>query len=100
MFADDAHLAARVSCALAKPGYYLPVVEGPRMSRPDPGEEVVRRLNVAGRSKAASIFLVGLLDASFDPSHWCSPTTPILLHAYHARWPSRAIICQLSRGRE
>ena len=37
VFADDVKLAAHVCCALAVPGVYLPVCEGPRMQRPDAG---------------------------------------------------------------
>lgn len=66
VIADDARLAARISCALAKPGYYLPVVEGPRMSRIDRDAEVVRRNNAAARVKPNTIFLTGLSDVSFN----------------------------------
>ena len=66
VIADDAQLAAQLSCALAAPGYYLPVIEGPRMSRMDHDAEVVRRNNAAGRIKPDAIFLTGLSDASFN----------------------------------
>jgi len=33
IFADDARLAARLSCALAAPGVYLAVCDGPRLQR-------------------------------------------------------------------
>ena len=66
VIADDARLAARISCALVKPGYYLPVVDGPRMSRSDHDAEVVRRNNAAARANPDTIFLTGLSDISVN----------------------------------
>jgi hypothetical protein len=31
--AEDAMLAAQISCALATPGHYLPIIEGPRFGK-------------------------------------------------------------------
>jgi hypothetical protein len=66
VIADDARLAAQMSCALARPGYYLPIIEGPRMSRTDHEAEVVRRNNAASRAKPDAIFLTGLSDDSIN----------------------------------
>lgn len=60
VFADDAKLAAQLSCALAKRGAYLPVCDGPRIQRPDRDSEVVRRHNAAARSKAKIAYFSGL----------------------------------------
>lgn len=62
---DDSRLAALMSCALARPGCYLPIVEGPRMTRMDHDAEVVRRNNAAARIKPDAIFLTGLSDDSY-----------------------------------
>ena len=65
IFADDAKLAAQLSCALSKPGFYLPVCDGPRMQRPDHRYEVMRRHNAVGRARANVVYLAGLPDESF-----------------------------------
>jgi hypothetical protein len=59
---DDARLAAQISCVLARPGFYVPVVDGPRMARPDHDAEVIRRNNAAARVKADTIVVAGLSD--------------------------------------
>ena len=64
IFSDDAKLAAQVASVLSMPGTYLPVVDGPRMRRPDRQAEIVDRTNAAARSRARRIFLVGLADES------------------------------------
>src|SRR5690348_9632372 len=72
VIADDAKLAAQMSCRLAKADTYLPVVGGPLLIR-DIGEEVARRGNCASRAKAASIYLVGLpqqSQAALDAGPW------------------------------
>jgi hypothetical protein len=76
VIADDARLAARLSCALSETGRYLPVIEGPRMSRADSDAEIARRNNAASRVKPEVIFLAGLPDdtaaaltARFTPRH-------------------------------
>jgi hypothetical protein len=66
VIADDPHLAAKISCALAKAGHYLPVMEGPRMQRQDRDIEVVRKNNGAARLHPTSIFLTGLQDDAFQ----------------------------------
>jgi hypothetical protein len=60
IFSDDAQLAARLSCFLARPGFYLPVIDDPRMQRPDREAEVIHRTNVAARARAKQVYLAGL----------------------------------------
>jgi hypothetical protein len=71
---DDAQLAARMSCALAAPGQYVPILEGPRMTRSDREAEAIRLNNALGRGKAETVFLAGMpaetaafLAANFAP---------------------------------
>jgi hypothetical protein len=66
IFADDAKLAAQLSCALSQSGLYLPVCDGPRMQRPDREIEVLRRHNAAGRARATTVYMAGLTDDAFD----------------------------------
>ena len=70
IFADDAKLAARLSCALAAPGVYLPVCDGPRLQRPDRESEVIRRHNAMGRARANVAFMAGLSDDAFNALSW------------------------------
>ena len=57
---DDAELAARLSCVWNKFGYYLPVLDGPRMKRPDGPDEAVRRNNAIARANIKKVALVDL----------------------------------------
>jgi hypothetical protein len=66
VFADDAKLAAQLSCTLAEQGVYLPVCDGPRMQRPDHAIEVLRRHNAMGRTRANIAYMAGLSDAAFE----------------------------------
>jgi hypothetical protein len=66
VIAEDARLAAQISCALAVSGHYLPVIEGPRLLHPDPIAELVRRNNAAGRVRPDSIFLAALSHRSYE----------------------------------
>ena len=66
IFADDAKLAAQLSCVLSAPGVYLPVCDGPRMQRPDREMEVMRRHNAVGRARANVTFMAGLPDEAFE----------------------------------
>jgi hypothetical protein len=66
VIAKDARRAAQISCALALPGHYLPVVEGPRFLPPDPTTELVRQNDAAARVRPESIFMTGLSDKAFD----------------------------------
>jgi hypothetical protein len=64
VFADNARLAAQVSCALAEPQKYLPICDGPRLQRPDDDAEVIRRGNAAARAESRVAVLAGLSDES------------------------------------
>jgi hypothetical protein len=57
-------LAARLSCALAKRGDYLPVLDGPRMVRPDCRSEVTQRRNALARTRAKEVLIGGLPEAA------------------------------------
>lgn len=59
---DDAELAAQLSCILTKPRTYVPVIDGPRMQRPDHAAETIRRNNGIARVKARHVFQAGLSD--------------------------------------
>jgi hypothetical protein len=50
IFSDDARLAAEVSFIFATRGVYLPVIDGPRVQRPDHEGEVIRRINADARA--------------------------------------------------
>src|SRR5438105_13906036 len=60
VIADDARLAAQLSCRLSRPGCYLPVIDGPRLTRPDRHAEVLRRNNAAARAQGKVVYLAGL----------------------------------------
>jgi hypothetical protein len=64
IFSDDAQLAAKLLCVLTTPGDYVPLIDGPRMQRPDREGEIIRRANAAARSKVKRLFLAGLADQS------------------------------------
>jgi hypothetical protein len=66
IFADDAKLAAQLSCVFSQTGFYIPVCDGPRMQRPDREIEVLRRHNAAGRARAKTVYMAGLPDNAFD----------------------------------
>ncbi len=71
---DNVGLAARMSLALAAPGHYVPILEGPRITRDDRKLEVIRINNAVGRSKPETIILgdlpaetTSLIEAEFAP---------------------------------
>lgn len=94
---DNAELAARMSCALAAPGHYVPIFEGPRMTREDRKLEAIRLNNAVGRSKAETIYLgdlpaetTSLIEAEFAPQLRARlKTLPTVAEAEHAAGPSR-----------
>ena len=61
----DGELAARLSCILSERGHYLPVLDGPRMGRPDNDNEAVRRNNAIARAGVRKVIL-GNLDPDQD----------------------------------
>jgi hypothetical protein len=66
VIAEDARLAAQICCALAVPGSYLPVIEGPLLLHPESDTELVRRNNAAGRVRPDVVFMTGLADKPHD----------------------------------
>lgn len=63
---DDAELAAALSSALARPGTYLPVLDGPRLSRPDRESEIIRRVATIARAGTKRTLLAGLSAEASD----------------------------------
>jgi hypothetical protein len=51
---------------LAQPGTYLPVIDGPRIMRPDRNAEVIRRGNAAVRARSDRIILAGISNETYD----------------------------------
>ena len=74
---DDAQLLAKISSVLARKNWYLPVLDGPRIQRPDSDSEVIRRNNAAARVVPSAIFFAGLANTTSDefssyfPSNRC-----------------------------
>jgi hypothetical protein len=62
VIADDAYLAAQLSCVLAIPGKYFPILEQPRLTRPDRDAEVIRCTNALARLKAKHFIFAALGD--------------------------------------
>lgn len=60
VISESAQLAARLSSVLAARGIYLPIINGPRLQRPDRDAEVIRRTNAVARSGAKRVILAGL----------------------------------------
>jgi hypothetical protein len=69
---DDPQLAARISALFARPGRYLPVMDGPRMSRSDADNETVRRRNAMVMTGAGHVLMGGL--------------TPLAVNAIRPGW--------------
>ena len=57
---DDPMLAAMLSCVLARRGHYLPIMDGPRLTRPDRTAEITRRNNALARARVKRTLLAGL----------------------------------------
>ena len=66
IFADDAKLAAQLSCVMSQSGVYTPVCDGPRMQRPDREIEILRRHNAAVRARANTVYIAGLPNNALD----------------------------------
>ena len=69
---DDPQLAARISALFARPGRYLPVMDGPHMSRSDADNETVRRRNAMVMTGARQVLMGGL--------------TPLAVNAIRPGW--------------
>jgi hypothetical protein len=65
LIADEAKLAGQASCVLAQLGTYLPIIDGPRMMRPDRHAEMIRRNNAVARAKPDRIILAGISDETY-----------------------------------
>lgn len=57
---DDPLLAARISALFVHPSRYLSIMDGPRMSRPDADNEVVRRRNAMIMADARLVLVGGI----------------------------------------
>lgn len=64
IMADDPYIAAQLSSRLGRRGVYLPVIDGPRLARPDADVELNRRTNAAARAMTRLVLLTGLTDES------------------------------------
>ena len=53
-------LVAELSSLFVKPGRYLPVLDGPRMTRPDASNEIIRRINSLAFSQVRQVLLADL----------------------------------------
>lgn len=76
---DEPKLAAHLSCALARRGHYLPIVDGPRLQRADASAEIVRRNNAAARADSQVILLAGLNDQTIDALKEKYPNNPFAI---------------------
>lgn len=61
---DNPQLAVQLSSLFARDGRYLPVVDGPRMTRSDAANEVIRRVNALVSTRVECVLLAGLSDES------------------------------------
>jgi hypothetical protein len=61
LITDDPLLAAQISSLFRRPHHYFPVMDGPRMKRPDADNEVVRRRNAIIKTGARNVLLGGML---------------------------------------
>ena len=78
ILSDDAELAARLSCVFNRPGYYLPILDGPRMTRPDGRGEAVRRNNAIAKAGVMRIALADLTAEQHDAMASLLPSKSIL----------------------
>lgn len=78
ILSDDAELAARLSCVFNRPGHYLPVIDGPRMNRPDGRGEAVRRNNAIAKAGVTKITLADLATEQRDAMARLLPSKSIL----------------------
>ncbi len=63
---DEPLLAARISALFVNPRRYLPVMDGPRMSRPDADNEILRRRNAIVMTGARQVLMGGLPPLAVD----------------------------------
>lgn len=63
---DDPYVLAEFSTILARRRAYLPVIDGPRVDRPDVEAEVVRRTNTVARLLPRQVVLAALPESTSD----------------------------------
>src|SRR5437763_13626837 len=63
---DDALLLAEIITLIARRSAYLPLLNGPRLTRPDRDHEVIRRSNAIAKVQPPSVIFAGLPDATCD----------------------------------
>jgi hypothetical protein len=66
LIGDDAHLLAELSAILGRKRTYLPVLDGPRIHRPDLDQEVIRRNNAVALIQPERILFAGLPASTCD----------------------------------
>ncbi|MYM28327.1 hypothetical protein GTP58_08320 [Duganella sp. CY15W] len=59
LICDEPELAAQLSAALSTNGTYFPVLDSPRLGRPDAEAEVIRRVNALAEAKPKKVILGG-----------------------------------------
>ena len=75
---DNAELTASLSCILNHRGYYLPVLDGPRIKRPDGPDEAVRRNNAIARASVKQVILTDLSTEQQEAMASILPSSSIL----------------------
>src|SRR5208337_558532 len=60
LITDDSHAAAEISSMKNRRNYYFPVLDGPRMTREDKENEIVRRINTIARIQPERVLLFNL----------------------------------------
>ena len=63
---DDPYLLAELSTILARRRSYLPLLDGPRITRLDADAEVIRRTNTVVRLRPHRVVLAGLPESTSD----------------------------------
>lgn len=63
---DDALLLAEITTLIARRSAYLPLLNGPRLQRPDRDHEVIRRSNAIAKVQPTSVIFAGLPEATCD----------------------------------
>src|SRR5574340_1580152 len=57
---DSPTLVAEIASLFTRPRRYLSVIDGPRMTRPDWTNEVIRRTNALAKAQSRRVILAGL----------------------------------------
>jgi hypothetical protein len=79
---DDALLLAEIATLIAKRSAYLPLLNGPRLQRPDREPEVIRRSNAIAKVQPQSMLFAGLPDATCDMFSF--PRGTVVRRIHHA----------------